>query len=221
MSDKISDKELQLAVRVNELNDAAALPGAVGGGLLGAAANFLLRRVSRGFIAACLLMFTAYHGWEAFNGALQSTATLQNKRAERDQAIARANAYNTTDGEGHALALQTMLAEIEKVKAQAAATQAEADAQNAKIGDSTVRLRTMREEIANTQAEAKTAAFEANAQTQLIDNMPAAVALKKAEVETLEQQAQAALAKQVEQVGILKFGLKNAAEICSGGLSRC
>jgi vacuolar-type H+-ATPase subunit I/STV1 len=185
-------KELELAERVNDLGDAAARPVVAGGGLLSAAANFLMRRVSRGIMTAALTVFITYHGWEAFNGSLQAMADLQSKRAEAGTAIAEANALNAKTG-GSSLALASMKAELEKVQQQAAALQAEADAQNAMIGDATVKLRTLRAEIDKTKADAQTAKVEADAEMQMIGNTPANVAQKKAEVETLEQKVRSSI----------------------------
>lgn len=143
MTPEPTEKELQLAERVNDLSDAAARPVVAGGGLLSAAANFLMRRVSRGMMTAALTVFIAYQGWEAFNGSLQAMAELQNKRAEAGAAIAEANALNAKTG-GVTLEVARLKAELEKLQQQAAATQADADAQNASIGDATVKLQTLR-----------------------------------------------------------------------------
>lgn len=185
MTEKITDKELELAARVNDLSDAAARPVVTGGGLFAQTANFLMRRVSRGMMTTALIFFIGYHGWEAFNGALQSMADLQAKRAEAGMAVSEATALNTKTKNG-TVAVDSMQSEIERLQQQAAATQAEADAQNAMIGDGTLKLQTIRAEIAKTKAEAQAAKAEADAQLQMIGNMPAAVAQKKAEVETAE-----------------------------------
>jgi hypothetical protein len=185
MSDKITENELKLADRVNELSDAAARPVVGGGGLLPAAANFLMRRVSRGMMTTALVVFIAFQGFEAFNGVVQAMADLQAKRAEVGTTIAEAEALNTkVDGE--TVAVRSMKAEIDRLEQQAAATQAEANAQNTIIEDGTIKLQTLRAEITKTKAEAQAAKVEADAQTQLINGMPAAVAQKQAEVETAE-----------------------------------
>jgi len=189
MSDKITDNELKLADRVNELSDAAARPVVTGGGLFAQAANFLMRRVSRGMMTTALIVFIAYHGFETFNGALQAMADLQAKRAEVGTTIAEAEALNTkVDGE--TVAVRTMKAEIDRLEQQAAATQAAADAQNAMIGNGTIKLQTILAEIAKTKAEAQEAKAQADAQMMLVNNMPAAVAQKTAEVAKLMGEAQ-------------------------------
>jgi cell division protein FtsB len=185
MSDKITENELKLADRVNELSDAAARPVVTGGGLFAQAVNFLMRRVSRGIMTTALIVFIAYHGFEAFNGALQAMADLQGKRAEVGATIAEEKALNTkVDGE--TVAVRTMKAEIDRLEQQAAATQAQADAENAKIGDGTVSLQKLRAEIAKTKAEAQEAKAQADAQTQTLNGMPVAVAQKQADVAQLE-----------------------------------
>jgi hypothetical protein len=192
MSDKITDTELKLADRINELSDAAARPVVAGGGMFAAATNFLVRRVSRGLMMAALTVFIAYHGWEAYNGSLQALADLQAKRAETGTAIAEATALNAKTKDGK-LALANMKAELERLQEQAAETQAKADADNTIINNQTVKLQTLRAEIAKTEADAQAAKVEADAQTQSIDGMPAAVAQKQAEVQTAEAEAFAAI----------------------------
>jgi hypothetical protein len=190
VADQITENELKLAERVNELSDAAARPVVAGGGLFAAAGNFLMRRLSRGLIMAALAVFIAYHGWEAYNGSLQAFADLQAKRAEAGTAIAEANALNAKTKAG-TLALANMKAELEKLQHQAAETQAKADADNTIINDQTVKLQTIRAEIDKTEAAAQTARTDAAALQQEINGMPASVAQKKAEVETVEAEADA------------------------------
>lgn len=190
MTDKITDKELELAAHVNELSDAAERPVVAGGGLLAAATNFLMRRVSRGILAALLVVFCFYHGWEAYNGSLQNLADLQTKRAEAGSAIAEATALNAKT-ERETLALASMRADLAKLEQQAAAAQVEADAQNTVIGEASVKLLTLRAEIDKARAEALAAKVEADAQLQKINGLPAAVAQKKAEVETAEEEVRA------------------------------
>ena len=54
MTGEPTEKELKLAARVNELDDAAARPALGDGGLFAAAVKFLMSRVSRGMMAAAL-----------------------------------------------------------------------------------------------------------------------------------------------------------------------
>jgi chromosome segregation ATPase len=207
MADKITDKELKLAERVDDLSDAAARPVIGGGGLLAAAANFLMQRVSRGLMMAALTIFIAYHGWEAYNGSLQALADLQTKRAEAGTAIAEANALNAKTKAG-TLALANMKAELDRLQQQAAETQAKADADNTIINDQSVKLQTIRAEIDKTKAEAQAARVEADAQLQKINGLSANVAQKKAEVETAEAEAQAEIQihKNVVQESLKRAG---------------
>jgi hypothetical protein len=216
MSDKITDTELKLAERINSLSDAAARPVVGGGGLLSAAANFLMSRVSRGMMAAALTVFIAYHGWEAFNGSLQAMSKLQQKRAEVGQTVAEAVSLNAQIGNDSA-ALARMKAELEKLQQEERAIRAEADAQNTIIGDNTLKSHTLRAEIDKTKAESQGAQIEANAQTQIIDGMPAKVAQKKAEVETLEEQVKAQVAKQKSDVEAAKLYVVRGNRLCRSG----
>jgi hypothetical protein len=208
MTDKITDKELKLADRINELSDAESRPVVTGGGLFAQAVNFLMRRVSRGIIATALIIFISYHGFEAFNGALQSMADLQTKRAEVGQTVAEANALRAKIGTD-TLALGQMKAELEKTEQEAIATQAEADAQNNNIGDESVKLQTLRAEIERTKAEAQAAKAEADAQLQKIAGLPLIIQQKKSEVET----AEAEMAAEVERHRLL---VKQGLEIAKG-----
>jgi cell division protein FtsB len=212
MSGDITDKELELAAKVNDLSDAAARPVVTGGGLFAQAGNFLMRRVSRGIITAVLMVFIAYHGWEAFNGSQQALAKLKSTRADAGAAVAKATALNT-----RTMALDNKRAEIEKLKQQAAAIQVEADAQRTIVGDSTVKLQTLRAEISKTKAEAQAAKIEADAQMQIIGNMPANVAQKKAEVETLEEKAKAIIAALKQQVEVQKSYIGISKGLCGQG----
>ena len=218
MSNEPTEKELKLAARVNELDDAAARPALGDGGLFAAAVKFLMSRVSRGMMAAALSIFIAFHAWEAFNEAQQWMSELQTKRAEAGKAIAEANGLNAMAGNS-TVARATLEAELSKTQEQAAAAEADAAAQNEIINGASMRLQTLRAEIEKTKAEADAAKAEADAQTQLIDGMPAVVAQKKAEVETDE----AAVVKEIEAdkflvrqyscqdntLGALNFGCPN------------
>jgi hypothetical protein len=216
MTTEPTDKELKLADRVNELSEAAARPVVTGGGLFAQAVNFLMRRVSRGMITTALIFFIGYHGWEAFNGALQSTAKLQGKRAEVGSVIAEITALNTQTKNGN-VALDKVAAEIDLLQQQAASIQAEADAQNKMIGDASVSLRTIRAQIAKTEAEAQAARVEVHAQTQRVDDMSINVAQKKAEVETLENQAKAIIAGQRADVSKYLNYIARSQSLCRGG----
>ncbi len=189
MTGEPTEKELKLAARVNELDDAAAQPVLGDGGLFAAAVKFLMSRVSRGMMAAALSIFIAFHAWEAINEAQQSMSELQTKRAEAGKAIAEANALNAMTG-NTTIARATLEAELKKTQEQAAAAEADAAAQNEIVNGASMRLQTLRAEIEKTKAEADAAKAEADAQMQIIDGLPAAVAQKKAEVETAEAKVQ-------------------------------
>jgi hypothetical protein len=216
MADKITENELKLADRVNELNDAAALPVVTGGGLFAQVANFLMRRVSRGMILTALIVFVLYHGFEAYNGVSQGVSDLQQKRADVGKATAEAQALNAKIG-GDSVALANMKAEIEKQEQQAAEIRVKADADNTYVDDATVKLQSIRAEIDKTKAEAKAAKAEADAQLQLVDGLPLAVQQKKAEVETLEAQVKAIFAGFAQQVEIHRSYIQRSGSLCRSG----
>jgi hypothetical protein len=216
MSDKITENELKLADRVNELSDAAALPVVTGGGMFAQAVNFLMLRVSRGMMTTALIAFIAYHGFEAFNGAVQTMADLQQKRAEVGTTVAEVKALNAQIG-GDSVALATMKNEIDKLEQQAAEIQAKADADNTVMDDTTIKLQSIRAEIDKAKADAKAAKTEADAQLQMIGGMSVIVQQKKAEVETLEEKAKAVLAGMAQQVEIHRSYIERSARLCNGG----
>lgn len=188
MSNEPTKKELQLAARVNELDDAAARPVLGDGGLFAAAVKFLMSRVSRGMVAAVLAIFIAFHAWEAFNDSQQWTAELQSKRAEAGKAIAEAGALNKKAGE-ETTERATRIAEMRKIQAEADAAQAEADAATHSVDGVPARLAQLRAELEQKRADADRAQAEANAALQEINGIPAAVVQKRADVAAAEAEA--------------------------------
>ena len=203
MASEPTDKELELAARVNELDDAALRPVVAGSGLLAAAANFLMSRVSRWIMVTLLTVVIAYHGWGALNSAQQLMADLRTKQAEVGQAQAEAVAL-TTKVHDATIARATLEADLQRTQGQAAAAKADADAQNANIGDVSMRLARVRAELEKTKAEADQAKADAGALTQEINGMPMAVAQEQADVAALEAEAKKEIAtvRLVMSVGI-------------------
>jgi hypothetical protein len=190
MQTEPTSKELGLAERANELEDAASRPKIAGGGLLADAINFVTAHVPPKLITAALVVFLAYHAWDYFNRAQQMVAQLEAKRAEAAQVQADADAQNAKIKD-ESLKLATVRAELAKTQADAATAKAEAAAQGARRSGDTVRLATLTAELAKTQADAAKAQAEADAQTQLIGGMQLSVLQKQAEVETAEAEARA------------------------------
>ena len=186
-------KELELAARANELDDAAALPTVIGGGFLGQAVGFLLRHVSRGILTAGLALFIAFHAWTGFNESLLSRAELQEKRAKTGLSQAEAAALNSKTGE-ITTAQKTVEADLQKTRADASTAQAEADAFTHSVDGVSARLRQLRAELEQKQADAVSARADADAALQKIDGIPLAVAQKRAEVGAAEADAQRKIA---------------------------
>ncbi|MGD0762517.1 MAG: hypothetical protein ABR929_04870 [Roseiarcus sp.] len=193
MASEPSDKELELAARVNELDDDALRPAVAGSGLLAAAVNFLLGRVTKGIVTAVLTVFIAYHAWEAFNASQQLTADLQIKTAEAGKMIAEAKAITAKTGET-TLRFAALQAELDKTQQQAIAAKADADAQNAIVDGASVRLRTLQAELDKTQQQAAAAKADADAQNQIIDGAPMRLVTLRAELEKTRAEAQQAKA---------------------------
>lgn len=193
MKDNITDKELKLAARIDDLHEDAARPEFSGGGLLSMASGFLFGKVSRGLIAAALILFIGFHAWQGFNDVPQKLADLTAKQSEAGKAIAEANALGGKIGD-KTIARATLEAELSKLQSDAQTAEADAEAQATIVNGATVRLQTIRADIAKTQAEADAAKAEADAQLQIITGIPAAIAQKQAEVE----QAEASLAAKIQ-----------------------
>ena len=187
MSQEPTDNELKLAAKVNELEDASIRPVVTGGGLLAAAVNFLLGKVSRGIVTLCLSLFIAYQSWQAFNSSQQLYGQLQSKRAEARTAVSEAIALNTKNGD-KTNAQATLESEIRKTQADAQTAEADYLAASHRVDGMSAQLAKIRADIAKAQADADAAKAEADAQNQIIDGLPAATAQKKAEVEAAEAQ---------------------------------
>jgi hypothetical protein len=202
MANEPSKKELELAARVNELDDAVLRPAVAGSGLLAAAVNFLLGRVSRGIMSSLLIVVIAYHGWEAFNSSQQLTADLQIKTAEAGKMIVEAKAITAKTGET-TLRFAALQADLEKTQQQAMAAKADADAQNAIIDGASVRLRTLQAELDKVQQQAAAAKADADAQNQIIDGAPMRLVTLRAELEKTRADAQQAKADADAQTQII------------------
>lgn len=157
MAKEPNERELELAARVNELSDADAAPTVASVGIFALVVDFLKRRVTRGIMTVCLIVFIAYHGWEAFNGSQQAMADLQTKRAEAGQMEAEAAAINANVG-GKSMQLETLLAQIGKTQAEADQAKADADAQTQLINGMPVALAQKQADVAALKGEAQSEA---------------------------------------------------------------
>jgi chromosome segregation ATPase len=163
MKKEPTPKELDLAARVNEFDDAVSRPKIAGGGLLADAINFLTARVPQRLTAAALVVFLSYHAWDYYNRGQQMVAQLEAKRAEAVQTQADADAQNAVIN-GESVKSATIRAELARVEADAATAKAEAEAQSSIVGEKTARLATLQAELEKTQADAAKARADAAAQ---------------------------------------------------------
>ena len=212
MSDKITDKEIELATRANELREEATRPDFPGGGLLSMASKFLAGKISRVLIMFVLSLYICFHAWQGFNDVPQMLADLTTKQAEAGKAIAEANALGAKIG-AETVARATLEAELSNLQAEARTADADAKAQAAIVNGATVRVQTIRAEIAKTQAEADAARAEADALLQNIGGSPAAVAQKRAEVEQLESEVDST-------IETLKFSVQTSLKIVNDPMFR-
>jgi chromosome segregation ATPase len=163
MKNQPTPKELDLAGRVHDLDDAASRPKIAGGGLLAEAFNFVTAHVPRRLVAVALVVFLSYHAWDYYNRAQQMVAQLEAKRAEAVQTQTDADAQNAATN-GESVRSATIRAELARLEADAATAKAEAEAQSAIVEDKTARLATLQAELEKTQAEAARVRADAAAQ---------------------------------------------------------
>jgi hypothetical protein len=194
MSNEPTKKELKLAERVNELDDAALQPALGDGGLFASAVKFLMSRVSRGMMAAALSIFIAFHAWEAFNESQQLVAELQNKDAEANKTGIEARSLNEKL-QGMTMEQATRLAEMREIQGKADTAQAEADAATHSVAGVSARLAQLRAELQQKQADAKNAKLDADAATDKLDGVDVALVQKRADVSAAESEAKKKIAK--------------------------
>jgi hypothetical protein len=155
-----TDRELELARRLDALEAQATRPVIAGGGLLCAIVNGIIARVPPKLITMAVVVFLAWNGWDYFNRWQQLSAETQKLEAKAAALAADADAKGLNiDGDPLQTRkmiadIATLRAEIARTRAEADKTQAEADAQNQKIGEI---------KIAVLQKEAEVAALEAEA----------------------------------------------------------
>jgi hypothetical protein len=155
-----TERELDLAKRLDALEAQAARPVVSGGGLLSQIVTGVVSRVPPRLVTTALVVFLAWHGWDYFNRWQQLSAETQKLEAKAAALAADADAKGLSlDGE----TLQT-----QKMRTEIATLQAD---------------------IARTQAEADKARAEADAQNQQIGKVKIAVLQKQAEVSEAEATA--------------------------------
>jgi hypothetical protein len=165
MSWQPTERELNLAKRLDALETHVARPVISGGGLLSQLLNGIISRVPPKLVTTGLVVFLAWCGWDYFNRWQQLSAETQKLEAKAATLAADADAKGI-NVDGETLQTQKMRTEIAM----------------------------LRTEIAKTQAEADKARAEADAQNQKIDNVKIAVLQKQAEVAQAEAGAQSAIA---------------------------
>ena len=161
MSWQPTERELDLAKRLDALEAQAARPVVSGGGLLSQIVTGVISRVPPRLVTTALVVFLAWHGWDYFNRWQQLSAETQKLEAKAATLAADADAKGL-NLDGETLQTQRMRTEIATLQA----------------------------DIARTQAEADKARAEANAQNQQIGKVKLAVLQKQAEVNEAEAEAQ-------------------------------
>ena len=152
MAQKPSERELELAARVNELADDEVAPKVASIAMLSLAVAFLRTHVGKGVITFIVAMFVIYQGWAAFNDARQGMADLQAKRAEAGQLEAEATAVNASIN-GGSVQLETLLAQIAKTQAEADQAKAEANAQTQLFNGMSVAVAQKKADVAALEAQ--------------------------------------------------------------------
>lgn len=188
MKTEPTQAELELAARINDLEDAALRPPVPGGGLFGAAFNFLGSHVPKGLAIAVLAVVIAYHGWDAVNKLQLMQAELGIKHGETGQTQAEARAVNT-QAEGATLLQKKLEADLKEIQAKADAAEAEASAATHSVGGATARLRQLRAELEQKRQDARSTRADAEAASQSIHNVEMSVAQKRAEIAQADAEA--------------------------------
>src|ERR1700722_7506298 len=74
MTREPTERELDLAKRLDALEAQAARPVIAGGGLLSAVVNGIISRVPAWLLRTALIVFLGWHGWDYFNMWQQQSA---------------------------------------------------------------------------------------------------------------------------------------------------
>ena len=124
-----------------------------------------------------VLVFGGFEAFKYWQGIQQSEAQVRVKEADAALAAIESETLNLKDDSGDTLALAKAKADLDKAQADAARTKVEADALNAKVGDTSMRLEQLKAELAAKSAKAAQTRLEAKA------------ALDRTGLLTLEQRA--------------------------------
>ena len=202
MTQEPTQRELELARRLEALEAQTARPSISGGGIVDNTLNSLMQKVPPWIVTWAVVAFLAFHGWQKANEAFQLHAETLKLQAEAAKAAAKLGAIKQDGGQGETLALESLRADIAKAEAARDSAKAEADAQSQIIDGATARVGTLQADIETVEQENRQIQATLAAYNQLVDGVPLVIAQKKAEVGKLEATANKLLASLRLQVNL-------------------
>ena len=190
MTQEPTQRELELARRLEALEAQTARPSISGGGIVVNTLNNLMQKVPPWIVTWAVVAFLAFHGWQKTNEAFQLHAETMRLQAEAAKAAAKLAAIKQDSGQGETLALESLRADIAKAEAARDSAKAEADAQNQIIDGATARVGTLQADIETVEQEARQTQATLDAYIQQVDGVPLNIRMKQAEIEELKGETQ-------------------------------
>jgi hypothetical protein len=164
---QMTERELALAARVKELENAAAtnvVPNAQGG-VFESFWRTITYIVPPWLAAVALAVFVAHYGFGYYLQGQVTAAETPLRQAKADLETAKAEAANAPDDEGVPMRLATLKTQTDKIAAEAAVARASARALNTQMNGETVALQAAKAQLDKVQNEAGLAQAEADAKS--------------------------------------------------------
>jgi DNA repair exonuclease SbcCD ATPase subunit len=155
--EQMTEREAALAARVKELESAQAKGAATTaeGGALESVWRRVADIVPSSLVAAGLAVLVAHYGFGYYLQSQVTAAETQLKEAKAKLETAKSMSANSPDAQGVTLRLQTLKAEIDNKRADAAAAKAKATALNAEINGESAALAAAKANLDNLQQQAR------------------------------------------------------------------
>jgi uncharacterized iron-regulated membrane protein len=152
---QMSERELALAARVKELENAAATNVVTNaqGGVFESFWRTITYIVPPWLAAMALAVFIAHYGFGYYLQGQVTAAETEQRQAKADLETAKAEAANALDDEGVPMRLATLKAQTDKTTAEAALAKANARALNTQVDGANVALRAAKAQLDKAQNE--------------------------------------------------------------------
>jgi DNA repair exonuclease SbcCD ATPase subunit len=163
--EQMTDREAALVARIKELEGAQAKSAATTaeGGALESAWRRVADIVPSSLVVAGLAVLVAHYGFGYYLQSQVTAAKTQLKQAKAKLETAKSMSANSPDAQGVTLRLQTLKAEIDNKRADAAAAKAKATALNTEINGESAALAAAKASLDNLQQQARLAQARAEA----------------------------------------------------------